>query len=265
VRDPYALYARRILNLRPLPPPAELAEARTRGVAIHAAFEDFAKGWDPARGDEEAAEAFADSYLMNLRAAGMAEAGLARESPLAHRAGLWAAGLERERRASGPEIQVEAKGQTVLSGYPAGDFVLTARADRIERSNGEGSVLDFKTGGAPSTKMVATGFSPQLTLTAAIVARGGFGEPARPGELLYLRVTGRKPAGETISAVGKDDSSENLAAEAMAGLDRLIRRYDHPEQGYASRIAPQFVKQYPGDYDHLARVREWAAAGEEDE
>ncbi|MBW8883130.1 MAG: PD-(D/E)XK nuclease family protein, partial [Asticcacaulis sp.] len=118
---------------------------------------------------EAAADAFAQSYLDNLRAAGMAEAGLARESPLACRAGLWAAGIERQRRASGPEIQVEAKGEIVLKGFPAGDFKLTARADRIERSQGLGHVLDFKTGAAPTTKMVATGFSPQLTLTAAIL------------------------------------------------------------------------------------------------
>ena len=265
VRDPYALYARRILKLKPMPPPAERAEARTRGTAIHTAFEAFAEAWDPAVSDEAAANAFASLYIDELRAAGMAEAGLARESPLAHRAGLWAAGIERERRAAGPEIQVEAKGRTVLTGYPAGDFTLTARADRIERCGGLGHVLDFKTGGAPTAEMVSTGFSPQLTLTAAIVARGGFGAAAAPGELLYLRVTGRKPAGEVVSAVGKDDTAENLAAEAMAGLSRLIRRYDEPTQGYASRIAPQFVKAYPGDYDHLARVREWSAAGEDDE
>jgi len=45
-----------------------------------------------------------------------------------------------------------------------------------------------------------------------------------------------------------------------------FERYDQPGQGYPSRIAPQFVKQYPGDYDHLARVREWSAGdGEEGE
>ena len=48
--------------------------------------------------------------------------------------------------------------------------------------------------------MVETGFSPQLTLTAAIVARGGFeGVPARPpGDLVYLQVTGRKPAAVVV-------------------------------------------------------------------
>jgi ATP-dependent helicase/nuclease subunit B len=265
VRDPYALYARRILNLEPMRPPDERAEARTRGVAIHAAFEDFARRWDPARSDDEAALAFAGVYLDNLRLAGMPEAGLAREQTLARRAGHWAATIERERRASGPDVQVEQKGEVVLTGFPAGDFTLRARADRIERCNGQGHVLDFKTGSAPTPKMVATGFSPQLTLTAAILEMGGFGPPARPGELLYLRVTGRRPAGEVVSAVGKDDSAETLAAEALAGLQKLIWRYDRPEQGYPSRIAPQFVRQYAGDYDHLARVREWSASGEEEE
>ena len=32
----------------------------------------------------------------------------------------------------------------------------------------------------------------------------------------------------------------------------------------AWRTAPRFVKTYAGDYDHLARVREWSAGDEED-
>ena len=51
---------------------------------------------------------------------------------------------------------------------PAGPFTLTARADRIEATpDGYGHILDYKTGKAPSKKEVQTGFSPQLTLTAA--------------------------------------------------------------------------------------------------
>jgi ATP-dependent helicase/nuclease subunit B len=55
--------------------------------------------------------------------------------------------------------------------------------------------------------MVETGFSPQLTLTAAILARGGFAEvgPVEPGDLTYLEVTGRKPAGrEEVRAPAGD-------------------------------------------------------------
>ena len=50
----------------------------------------------------------------------------------------------------------------------------------------------------------------------------------------------------------------------LEGLAALVRRYDDPDQPYRSRTAPRFVKTYAGDYDHLARVREWSAGDEED-
>jgi ATP-dependent helicase/nuclease subunit B len=153
-------------------------------------------------------------------------------------------------------------------------FTLTAKADRIEADpRGFGHILDYKTGRAPSQKMVDTGFSPQLTLTAAILAGGGFGEIGRlrPGELTYLEVTGRRPAGrEELRAVpgglgDKVPDSGQAAEAALAGVVDLLRRYLDPGQPYLSRVAPQFVRLHHGDYDHLARVFEWSTSGEEGE
>ena len=121
--------------------------------------------------------------------------------------------------------------------------------------------------------MVDAGFSPQLTLTAAILAAGGFETIGRlrAGELTYLEVTGRKPAGRVESRAvpgGKGDKvpdSGQAATEALDGLRELLRRYFEPAQPYASRTAPQFVRLHHGDYDHLARVFEWSTSGEEGE
>ena len=55
-----------------------------------------------------------------------------------------------------------------------------------------------------------------------------------------------------------------MAAQARAGLEALIARYDDAGQPYRSRTAPRFVRAYAGDYDHLARVREWSAGDEDD-
>ena len=46
-------------------------------------------------------------------------------------------------------------------------------------------------------------------------------------------------------------------------LQNLIDLYEDPARPYLSRTAPQFVKTYASDYDHLARVYEWSA-GDED-
>ena len=162
---------------------------------------------------------------------------------------------------------MELKGEHVFPA-PAGPFKVTARADRIEATpEGFGHILDYKTGKAPSKKELATGFSPQLTLTAAILAAGGFPELGRlaPGDLTYLEITGRKPAGKVETRAAAGEESAEAAARALEGLEDLVASYDDPRQPYRSRTAPQFVKARISDYDHLARVFEWSTSGEEGE
>jgi ATP-dependent helicase/nuclease subunit B len=265
-RDPYAVYARYVLALYPLERPDEPMEARARGTAIHRAFERFAKAW-PRELPPDAAARFEDLYLAALIEAGAPPSALAREQALAREAGQWVAEAESRRRAGGVALAIEQEGRLTFDvcGRP---FTLTAKADRIELDRaGYGHVLDFKTGKVPSEKEVERGFSPQLTLTAAILAEGGFAElgPRRPGDLVYLRVTGRRPAGEEIIRGVRGDDSAGLAAKALDGLKALLGRFADSGYPYRSRTAPQFVKDRAGDYDHLARVLEWSASGEEEE
>jgi ATP-dependent helicase/nuclease subunit B len=271
-RDPYSVWARDILQFFPLDRPDEPVEARARGTAIHAAFERFAIDF-PRALPPDAATIFADLYVEELRRAGMPAEGLAREQALAREAGAWVAELEARRRADGRSIHVEQSGELPVM-VDGETFTLTAKADRIEADpHGLGHILDYKTGRAPSQKMVDTGFSPQLTLTAAILLRGGFATIGKlePGELTYLEVTGRKPAGrEEARAVpggigDKVPDSREAADQALEGLRELLRQYLDPQKAYVSRVAPQFVRLHDGDYDHLARVFEWSTSGEEGE
>ncbi|MDB5437411.1 MAG: hypothetical protein JWR47_3668 [Phenylobacterium sp.] len=264
-RDPYAVWARDILRLYPVNRPDEAADARARGTAIHAAFERFAEAY-PAELPAGAAAAFAGLYLEELEKAGLPHEAMAREAALAAEVAEWVAELEHERR-DGRAIHVELKGERTIQA-PAGPFKVTARADRIEvTAEGFGHIIDYKTGKAPSKKEVATGFSPQLTLTAAILQAGGFPElgPLAPGDLTYLEITGRKPAGKVETRATAGDESAEAAAKALAGLVELVGRFDDPAQPYLSRVAPQFVKARVSDYDHLARVFEWSTSGEEGE
>ena len=148
---------------------------------------------------------------------------------------------------------------------PAGPFRLTAKADRIELSATGAAVLDFKTGSIPSPKQVRSGFSPQLTLTGAILAHEGLSDrgPVPPEELTYVRVVGRKVPGQAaVRASGEEAVA--LSEAALEGLKTRIARFDHPDTPYLSWVAPQFMGTFGGNYDHLARVWEWHVVGGED-
>jgi ATP-dependent helicase/nuclease subunit B len=263
VRDPYAVYARDILGLRLLDRPDADTDAARRGTAIHRAFQIYAER-HAAPPPEDAVALFAALVVEALDEAGFSQAALARERTLAARLGCWATAFEAERRAFLQDILVETEGAHAfeVQGRP---FTLTAKADRIELStDGRAHVLDFKTGQAPTPPQVASGLSPQLTLTAAILMRGGFerlGQPL-PGELLYVRAIGRRVAGEVKSAVHKDQTALDLAEAAMEGLIRRIARFDDPETPYLAWTAPQFLAQRGGDFDHLSRLYEWHVMGD---
>jgi ATP-dependent helicase/nuclease subunit B len=51
----------------------------------------------------------------------------------------------------------------------------------------------------------------------------------------------------------------------MRRLTGVVARFDDPETPYRSRERPMFLRRHPGDYDHLARVKEWSLSGDADD
>jgi len=263
VRDPYAIYASRILGLEAMDRPGASAEAMARGNAVHKAVERMTEAYPDVLPHDFAAQ-IEILLLEELNNHGFEDAAMAREAPLARNSARWLAGFETERRARGVALLVEQQGAMTFEG-PAGPFTMKAYADRIELSSSGAAVMDFKTGAAPSPKQIKAGFAPQLTLTAAILAEGGF-EGTRgavaPEELTYVRVVGRKVAGETaIRASGAEAVA--LAEAALAGLKTRVAKFDDPRTAYVSWAAPQFMGSFGGNYDHLARVWEWHVIGDD--
>ena len=269
VRDPYAVYAQRILGLQKLDRPGASAEAMARGNAVHRAIERVVVSWPDALPDD-CADQIEGFLREELDAAGFEDHAMARETPLARNCAVWLAGWERERRARGATLLIEQTGRMTFDA-PFGPFTLTAKADRVELDAAGAAVIDFKTGSTPTARQVAQGFAPQLTLTAAILADGGFADapPTPASELLYVKVTGRKTPGESVD-VGKVGRNQPLTAAELAGreLARLIdgvAAFDDEARPYVSWAAPQFMGNFGGNYDHLARVWEWHVVGGEDE
>ena len=269
LRDPYTIYARHILRLAPLDPVDMPLSAADRGSAIHESLGEFTKEYTSALPDDVAGV---------LRRIGERHFAPLMEKPEARalwwprfqRIARWFAEWEAARRGGIAAITAEISGEIKIPLDNARTFTLNARADRIERrADGAYAILDYKTGQPPTGKQVRMGLSPQLTLEAAILREGGFADidaGTSVGELAYVRLSGNNPPGEhkTLELKikpGDTAQSPDAAADyARAQLETLVRRFENPDEPYRSLVLSMWTARY-GDYDNLARVKEWSAAG----
>ena len=260
VRDPYAVYARHILKLKPIDPIDADPGAGDRGNLIHEALEKFVAA-HPRDLPADAAE-----RLLALGEAVFAEhadrpAVRAFWWPRFLRIAGWFLETERKRRERGCRpLAWEAEGVLELS-TAAGSFRLSCIADRIDRDPASGvEIIDYKTGRAPTRPQVETGFSPQLPLEAVILRGGGFAQiKAEDAQgLAYWKMSGGREAGREITM--KDVPA--LIDQAAEGLARRAVLFAHEHTPYAPRVKPMYESD-TGDYDHLARVRAWSTMGDD--
>ena len=269
LRDPYTIYAKYILRLDPLDPVDMPLSAADRGSAIHDSLGEFTQTF---------ATALPDNIALTLRGVGEKYFAPLMERPEARalwwprfqRIAAWFAEWEIARRGNIADIKAEIRGEIGIPLDNARTFILSARADRIERRHdGTYAILDYKTGQPPTGKQVRMGLSPQLTLEAAILREGGFKDIAADssvGELVYVRLSGNNPPGEQRSLelkIKNNDTPQcpDAAADyARQELEKLIRKFDAEDQAYTSLNLSMWTNRY-GAYDDLARIKEWSAAG----
>jgi ATP-dependent helicase/nuclease subunit B len=269
LRDPYTIFAKRILKLTPLDPIDLPLTAADRGSAIHNALGDFTEAHSKIPPGNIAAElrSFGERHFAALMEHPEAQA---LWWPRFLRIAEWFAGWEIKRREEVAEIAAELRGEIPIPLDNGRRFILSARADRIERrADHTFAIVDYKTGTPPTGKQVRLGLSPQLTLEAAILRQGGFKSfPAHGSvsELVYVRLNGNNPAGEEkvvdlrIARGDEPQLPDDAADEALAKLTALIRKFENPEQAYTSLDLAMWSNRY-GTYDDLARIKEWSVAG----
>lgn len=261
-KDPYAIYARHFLGLRPLDPIDPVLDGRERGTLLHACLEEYAASEPPA--DAEAAG-------HHLR-----EIGARHFEPLRHeseRFHFWwqrflaiipgFVAFDRARRDKGMRILTEVRGRLVLALPDGGSITLSGKADRIETGpDGRLAIFDYKSGAPPSKTAVASGKAPQLPITASVALRGGFSalpEASGVSELAYVGIGGTKPV-EPQSIEGKDITVEGVIATNWAQLEAELAGFARGELAYRA-TGKSAQGDQAGDYDHLARVAEWRATG----
>lgn len=243
IRDPYAVYARRILKLEHLDPIGVEAGPAERGTAVHRAIERFGDGDDPAQLSRLLDEELRWHGIAPERRAADRERLLTSISALI----AWLA----ERSSRGAAIYREKYGKLPVDGVN-----LTGIADRIEIGPDHVAILDFKTGKPPTNEQVNSGLSPQLLLETAMLMAGAIEDvpKATPTELIYWQFGGSKPAPQDVDVEGGIVAG---AEKALTSLRALLARYANPEQAFYSKPRVQFLKPYD-EYDLLARRKEWA-------
>ena len=265
LRDPYTIYAKHVLRLFPLDVVDTAPGAADRGSVIHEAIGDFTRKFAqtlPADPERELT-AFGEKSFAWLQDFPEARAfWWPRFLNIAH----WFADWERKRRPSLATVYGEIRGELKI---PLGtrSFTLSARADRIERlSSGSYAILDYKTGAPPTEPQVRTGLAPQLTLEAAILRAGAFENVAAGSvaQISYVRLKGGEPAGELKEIKFTKNTPDFYADDALKKLTAIAIKFLNEDEPYRSLVHPMWKKHY-GEYDHLARVKEWAGNGGESE
>ncbi len=267
LKDPYSIYARYILNLKKLEPLEKPLDTAIRGTLLHDVFDRFISAHK---------EEIPPNALDILD--GLAGEEIAKQHsdpsdwsfwhPRFIKACEWFLEHEEHWRAQANPLKTEAKGaftfKTAGNKADGKDFTLTAIADRIDLMSGRAAIIDYKSGGTYTKKGIKNGDSPQLSLEGFIVSKGGFEDiPSLPLAYLgYWILTGSATQCGKITEL-REEIEETLK-NTEEGLRDLIETFDRPETPYYSLPSAERVLRF-NDYEHLARVQEWAILGEGEE
>ena len=266
MRDPYEVYANHILKLKPLKDLDQELSFSDYGNIIHKILERFCNKYPsalPQNSYEEILKIGMEEFSKNE----IAEEIRAFWWPSFEKTAVWFLDVEKEYRSEIKKVNSEVEGEIVLKA-PKGDFVITARADRLDiKKDGTVNIIDYKTGQIKSKTEVMSGYAPQLPIGGLIASKGGFFKikdgqkeniaAADVSSLVYYKIC------DTVASydVEDTDNSLNLIEKTEDNLEALIRAFDSEDQPYMARPNPKQLPQY-SDYEHLARVKEWTVEDE---
>ena len=246
VRDPYAVYAHRVLNLRPLDDIGRLPDARDRGTAFHKVFEAFVKATeDGLPEDAEAVFREATERALGATIPWPAERRLW-QAKLLRMAGRF---LEAEalRRDGVTRHLTEIPGEVEID-LPA-PMTLRAKPDRIDCRPDGAVIYDYKS--AVPTGEQRKFYDVQLALEGAMLLHGAFSD------------AGTRLAGLDLLSIAEPSKASPVEVdtipETLLRLKEVLSHYQAAENGYPAMLFERSGQRgkIPGDYDHLARRGEW--------
>ncbi len=264
LKNPYQVYAAKILRLRLLDLIDQESDASDRGSFIHDVLQDFVEQ----TGDRLPADP--QGLLFKIAEQKIAEQNLDSAAwqywkPRLDRALAWVAAHEKEWREGAMPYLVEATGTHAFTLPDGSTFTLTAKADRIDRLKAGGvAIIDYKTGSPPSKARMKSGEACQLPLEGVLMRKGGYGEILPVTLLSHWKISGGSEAGLVQDTDPLKDG--DMIQSAEDGLLKLADQYRQPDMPYKA-TAPSGNRLYDDEkaMAHLARTAEWSSIDSDDE
>lgn len=254
-KNPYAIYAQRILKLYKLDAVDMPPSYREFGNVVHEALDAYTRrnGQTVEQLHEHGREAFVKAYgeRPEIHATWWPRfAALAESFVQWHSAAL-------EARA---EVWSEIKASYALS-LPAGAFTVHARLDRAELyPDGTAHVIDYKTTSLPSQTAVRRLARPQLFVQALVALFGTLPEGKRVDEVTEIAFwkLGHSSEKKPVNVGSKQHplTIRQFVEEGLQALEEFLSAFDDAATPYRHAPHSAFKPSYD-DYAHLARAGEW--------
>lgn len=247
IRDPYAVYAKRVLDLKPLSPIENEPTPADRGIVLHKILERFVRsisGTGIRPNYDHLITMAQDHFEEKISDPVLRMAWLSRFEEIAK--DFIAA--EEVRQLNSPTSRTEIQGRFEFSEIP---MTLTGYADRIDiLPEGGVHIVDYKSGTVP-TKRQQLYFDKQLLIEAAMIENGAFSDIPPTSEIRAYYVGIGAKYTEVDAPI-----AEETPAQTWERLRKLLITYRDENKGYTARRAAEYEGDYD-DYDGISRFGEW--------
>lgn len=267
-KDPYSIYASEILRLRKLDALQKPIEAKEKGIILHSILERFTaqyKGTVPSSAKSilfDIAEQELENFDDN-------KSNWSFWWPRFEKITEWFIDNETHWIKNNRNMALEAKGEVEIKTENA-FFIIKGVADRIDLNHeGDCAIIDYKTSRGFSATKMANGENPQLPLEALMLTKNGFADNGiidkNASYLGYWCMTGGTQSARIIELPNKKNPNiSEIVKRTEDGLKRLIDCFADPKTSYICLPKSDQLPRF-NDYEHLARVKEWAALDDQEQ
>lgn len=245
MRNPYSIYAKKILGLKPLNEIEKEAGQLEFGNFLHKTLEKYVVTY-PAKLD---GAAYTRLFEIGKNELKKYEHMYHLWWPKFETIANWIYEQECKRREKILHIYSEKQANATFAEI---NKTLTCKADRVEISNDKTlTIIDYKTGSIPSDKDIELGYAPQLPLEAVILSKINISEPNHKIiELEYWKIAGNKNEQKKVKNVSQQ------IKDAEKGVTKVLAKYKKTSTPYLASPIKQKAPKYD-DYEHLSRKKEW--------